>query len=85
MGKRAIRQDMILKGLDPNNVEIGEDGLFVSKKSKSEEIIEEIVESNNTNETKKLKNAFVILKNDKDIEVKPKTKKQKTLDLLRLL
>lgn len=75
MSKRAIRQDMILKGLDPNNVEIGEDGLFVSKKSKSEEIIEEFVESNNTNETKKLKNAFVILKNDKDIEVKPKQKK----------
>lgn len=76
MSKRAIRQDMILKGLDPNNVEIGEDGLFVSKKSKSEEIIEEFVESDNTKETKKLKNAFVILKNDKDVEAKPKQKKQ---------
>jgi hypothetical protein len=76
MSKRAIRQDMILKGLDPSNVEIGEDGLFVSKKSKSEEIIEEFVESNNTNQTKKLKNAFVILKNDKEIEAKSKQKKQ---------
>ena len=31
MSKKSVRQDLILKGLDPANVVVGEDGLFIAK------------------------------------------------------
>ena len=33
MARKAIRTDWLLKDLDPNDIEIGEDGLFQKKKN----------------------------------------------------
>lgn len=41
MARKSIRQDLILKGLDPNNVEVGADGLFVSKTEPASNTTEE--------------------------------------------
>ena len=63
MSKKSIRQDLILKGLDPNNVMIGADGLFVAKTETAP----------NTTEEKSSKNALILLEEtilEKDIEVK---------------
>jgi hypothetical protein len=51
MAKKSIRQDLILKGLDPNNVMIGADGLFIAKTEPA----------SNTTEVKTSKNAFILL------------------------
>jgi len=63
MSKKSIRQDLILKGLDPNNVMIGTDGLFTAKTETAP----------NTTEEKSSKNALILLEEtilEKDIEAK---------------
>lgn len=75
MSKKSVRQDLILKGLDPANVVVGEDGLFIAKNDAAVILRSDTVEAN-TNEEKKLKNAFVMLEDN--TSVKEKKKQQKT-------
>lgn len=35
MAKKSIKQDLVLRGLDPNNVVIGADGMFVEREPKT--------------------------------------------------
>jgi hypothetical protein len=51
MSRKSVRQDLIIKGLDPSNVEIGADGLFVAK----------LITESDTNKEKVVKNALVHL------------------------
>lgn len=68
MARKSIRQDLILKGLDPNNVEIGVDGLFISKMEPAP----------NTTIEEVSKNALVELK--QVLETTPVVPKKDTLE-----
>lgn len=64
----TIKRDLLVRGLDPKNVEIGSDGMFVEKTS----------EPVNTTDEKPHKNALVQLsETTQEIDIEPNAKESK--------
>lgn len=65
MGKKAVKQDLILKGLDPKTAVIGADGLWTAPPEAANVIVETTTEvaiavETNEAESQELRNALVM-------------------------
>lgn len=75
MGKKAVRQDLILKGLDPKTAVVGADGLFTAPAEVTN--VQEVAIIETKAQEEQPRNALVQLVESSAPADKPKTPKAK--------